>query len=157
VTETNDAPIMSEQRMVINRVFDAPRSHVWKAWTDPQTLAGWWGPKGFDAVLDSIVLEPRVGGVFKLKIFSAEYNMEVPIDVVYTEVVENERIAYTEPVPCHPDIPSVVGTVTFKTVDGDKTEVNFDVVMETYQHIKDLSQEGWIESFDKLDALFANG
>src|SRR3712207_767384 len=99
MTETNDAPIMSEQRMVINRVFDAPRSQVWKAWTDPQTLAGWWGPKGFVADLDSIVLEPRVGGVFKLKIVSAEYGMEVPIDVVYTEVVENERIAYTEPVP----------------------------------------------------------
>jgi uncharacterized protein YndB with AHSA1/START domain len=155
MTETNDVPELSEQRMVLTRVFDAPRPVLWKAWTDPQTLAKWWGPNGFEAQLDTIVLEPRVGGKFKLKIFSAEHGIEVPIDVVYLEVVENELLKYTEPVPCIPVIASVTGIVTFKTVEGDKTELNFDVTMETTEEIRNLSEEGWTESFDKLDALLA--
>jgi uncharacterized protein YndB with AHSA1/START domain len=155
MSETNDAPELSEQRMVLTRVFDAPRPQLWKAWTDPQTLAQWWGPNGFQAQLDTIILEPRVGGRFKLKIYSEEAGIEVPIDVVYLEVVENELLKYTEPVPCIPVIASVTGTVTFKTVDGDKTELGFDVVMETTPEIRNLSEEGWTESFDKLAALLA--
>ncbi|HLJ26250.1 MAG TPA: SRPBCC domain-containing protein, partial [Candidatus Angelobacter sp.] len=35
------------ERMVVTRVFDAPRELVWKAWTDPKYVMQWWGPKGF--------------------------------------------------------------------------------------------------------------
>lgn len=155
MSETNETPELSEQRMVISRVFDAPRTQVWKAWTDPQTLSGWWGPNGFAADPDTIILEPRTGGRFKLKIVSAEHGIEIPIDVVYIDVVENELLKYTEPEPCIPEIQSVTGTVTFKTVEGDRTELGFDVVMETTPQIRELSEEGWRESFDKLAALLA--
>ncbi len=37
------------ERMVVTRVFDAPRELVWKAWTDPKYVMQWWGPKGFTA------------------------------------------------------------------------------------------------------------
>jgi Uncharacterized conserved protein len=37
------------ERMVVTRVFDAPRALVWKAWTDPKYVMQWWGPKGFTA------------------------------------------------------------------------------------------------------------
>ena len=37
------------ERMVVTRVFDAPRELVWKAWTDPKYNMQWWGPKGFTA------------------------------------------------------------------------------------------------------------
>ena len=37
------------ERMVVTRVFDAPREFVWKAWTDPKYVMQWWGPKGFTA------------------------------------------------------------------------------------------------------------
>jgi uncharacterized protein YndB with AHSA1/START domain len=37
------------ERMVITRIFDAPRELVWKAWTDPKYIMQWWGPKGFTA------------------------------------------------------------------------------------------------------------
>ena len=39
------------ERMVITRVFDAPREIVWKAWTDPKYVKQWWGPKGFTATV----------------------------------------------------------------------------------------------------------
>jgi uncharacterized protein YndB with AHSA1/START domain len=34
------------ERMVVTRVFDAPRELVWKAWTDPKYVMQWWGPNG---------------------------------------------------------------------------------------------------------------
>ena len=39
------------ERMVVTRVFDAPRELVWKAWTDPKYVMQWWGPKGFTSPL----------------------------------------------------------------------------------------------------------
>ena len=50
------------ERMVITRVFDAPRELVWKAWTDPKYVMQWWGPKGFTAPVCKI--DFRVGGKF---------------------------------------------------------------------------------------------
>jgi uncharacterized protein YndB with AHSA1/START domain len=37
----------SERELVITRVLDAPREFVFKAWTEPEQVARWWGPKGF--------------------------------------------------------------------------------------------------------------
>ena len=50
------------ERMVVTRVFDAPRELVWKAWTDPKYVMQWWGPKGFTAPFCEI--DFRVGGKF---------------------------------------------------------------------------------------------
>ncbi len=52
--------IVSEvERMVVTRIFDAPRELVWKAWTDPKYVMQWWGPKGFTAPVCKMDL--RVG------------------------------------------------------------------------------------------------
>ena len=48
------------ERMVVTRVFDAPRELVWKAWTDPKYIMQWWGPKGFTAPVCQ--MDFRVGG-----------------------------------------------------------------------------------------------
>jgi hypothetical protein len=50
------------ERMVVTRVFDAPRELVWKAWTDPKYAMQWWGPKGFTAPFCE--MDFRVGGKF---------------------------------------------------------------------------------------------
>lgn len=48
--------------IVITRVFDAPRELVWKAWTDPEHLMRWWGPKEFTSPACKVDL--RVGGKY---------------------------------------------------------------------------------------------
>jgi uncharacterized protein YndB with AHSA1/START domain len=50
------------QELVIMRIFDAPRHLLWKAWTEPERLVRWWGPKGFTAPVSKIDL--RVGGAY---------------------------------------------------------------------------------------------
>jgi uncharacterized protein YndB with AHSA1/START domain len=76
------------------------------------------------------------------------------MDAHFLEIVQGERIVYTEPEPCLPEIKTVVGIVTFTDVDG-KTEVGFDVTMQTSDEIRELSESGWAESFDRLAALLA--
>ena len=51
------------ERMVVTRVFDAPRELVWKAWTDPKYVMQWWGPKEF-ALAPVCKIDFRVGGKF---------------------------------------------------------------------------------------------
>lgn len=56
-------PIKVKQReLVITRIFDAPRELVWKAWTEPERVKRWWGPKVFTAPFVKIDL--HVGGEY---------------------------------------------------------------------------------------------
>ena len=48
MADASNAPTASTQQdLVITRIFDAPRELVWKAWTEPEHMMRWWGPKGF--------------------------------------------------------------------------------------------------------------
>ncbi len=44
---TSPTATTAERTLVIERVFDAPRALVFKAWTEPERLVRWWGPQGF--------------------------------------------------------------------------------------------------------------
>jgi uncharacterized protein YndB with AHSA1/START domain len=75
----------------ITRIFDAPRALVWKAWTRPEYVMKWWGPKGFTSPVCRIDL--RVGGRFT-------YSMRAPDGKVFynggefREIVPLERIVW---------------------------------------------------------------
>src|SRR5260221_12500808 len=75
------------ERMVVTRVFDAPRELVWKAWTDPKYVMQWWGPKGFTAPVCQ--MDFRVGGKFLCCMKSPE-GQEFWNAVEYHEIVEKE-------------------------------------------------------------------
>ena len=62
---------MADQNAItITREFDAPREKVWRAWTDPDRLMKWWGPKGFTSPFCKIDL--RVGGKYLYDMRSSE-------------------------------------------------------------------------------------
>ena len=46
----------NKNEITITRIFDAPREVVWKAWTDPEEVIKWWGPKGFTSPVFKIDL-----------------------------------------------------------------------------------------------------
>ena len=54
---------LSEREIVTTRVIDAPRERVFKAWTDPEHLAQWWGPKGFTNTFQEFDMRP--GGAWR--------------------------------------------------------------------------------------------
>jgi uncharacterized protein YndB with AHSA1/START domain len=81
----------SERELVITRVFDAPRRLVFEAWTKPEHLALWWGPKGF--TLPVCEMEFRAGGRFRL-VMRGPDGKDYPFQGAYLEIVEPERIVF---------------------------------------------------------------
>jgi uncharacterized protein YndB with AHSA1/START domain len=63
-TNVNDStPVTaSDQEVLITRIFDAPREQVFKAWTDPDEVAAWYGPEHMDVPRENVRIDPRVGG-----------------------------------------------------------------------------------------------
>ena len=80
------------KEIIITRVFDAPRTMVFKAWTDPKQLAQWWGPRGFTNPLCKLDLRP--GGLIRIDMCTANGTV-YPMSGVYLEILEPERLTYT--------------------------------------------------------------
>jgi uncharacterized protein YndB with AHSA1/START domain len=70
--------------VLITRIFDASRERVFAAWTEPDQVAAWFGPDGFDAPLDRIRIDLRVGGRFELTMVrrGSDTEMTIGYDVV---------------------------------------------------------------------------
>src|SRR5271170_5815370 len=77
------------ERMVVTRVFDAPRALVWEAWTNPKYVMQWWGPKGFTAPFCE--MDFRVGGKLLLCMKTPD-GQECWNLVEYHEIVPLEKI-----------------------------------------------------------------
>jgi uncharacterized protein YndB with AHSA1/START domain len=129
-----------DREFTITRVFDAPRELVWKAWTDPEHVARWFGPYGFTTPLSTVTMDVRPGGTFELTMVSDDDGTEYPSGGTFVEVVEPERLVWEDR-----DIKLTV-TVTF-TERGDQTEMTCHVVGETGGA---EAYDGWSTSFDKL-------
>jgi uncharacterized protein YndB with AHSA1/START domain len=144
--------------MTIVRVFDAPRRLVWKAWTEPQHLAKWFGPKSFtNPVCETDV---RPGGTMRITMQGPE-GTQYPMVAVYDEVIEPERLVWTTHVEHDGNVSFEIRQVTtFAERDG-KTEITLQafILRATPESADALGgmTEGWSQSLDKLDALLARG
>ena len=148
------------REIVITRVFDAPRELVWKAWTDPEHLMRWWGPKEFTSPACKVDL--RVGGKYVFCMRSPE-GQDYWSTGVYREIVEPERIVCTDsfadekgnPVPAsHYGMPGewpeeMLITVTFEEYDG-KTRMTLRQTGIPSGVMTEMTAAGWNGSFDKL-------
>ena len=74
-----------------SRLFDAPRSLVFEARTDPRHLAHWWGPNGFSLTTQSF--DFRAGGVWRFVMHGPD-GRDYQNRVTFDEIVVPERIAY---------------------------------------------------------------
>ncbi len=87
-------PIVEDRTLVLERVFDAPRSLVFKAFSEAGHLTRWWGPKGW--TLPVCNMDFRPGGVWHYCMRSPDGQMESWGKAVYREIVEPERIVYVD-------------------------------------------------------------
>jgi uncharacterized protein YndB with AHSA1/START domain len=81
----------ADRDFVIIRTFDAPRDLVFKAWTEPERLMHWWGPKGFTMRFSTFDFRP--GGLFHYCMRSPD-GQEMWGKFVYREIVAPERIVF---------------------------------------------------------------
>ena len=110
-----------DREIVSVRVFDAPRELVFRAWTEPEHLLRWWGPKGFTNTFHEFDLRP--GGNWRFVMHGPD-GTDYKNHVVFTEIVAPERIVLD-----HISPPRFEITATFTDVGG-KTRVIFRQLFE---------------------------
>ncbi|MGW7824680.1 SRPBCC family protein [Streptomyces puniciscabiei] len=86
----------SREALVIERTFDAPRDLIWQMWTEPEHFKAWYGPDGANVPL--VKMDVRVGGtrLVCMEVQTPDGAMRMWFAGEYREVIENERLVYTE-------------------------------------------------------------
>jgi uncharacterized protein YndB with AHSA1/START domain len=143
--------------VTITRVFDAPRELVWKAWTEPEQFAKWFGAPPFTTPASTVSMDVRPGGRWAATMVHETDGTELPFRGEYKEVVEPERLVILFEDTDDESNPLVETlTVTFNDL-GDKTEV----VAHQSGHMPDEQYEALVDGygafFDQLAAHLAEG
>ena len=138
----------AERELVITRVFDAPRRLVFKAWTEPERVVHWWGPRGF--TIPSCKLDVRPGGAFRFCMRSPE-GTDHWLRGVYREIVEPERLVLTW---AWEDAEGKPGHETLVTVNfaehGAKTKLTLHQALFESITARDAHRDGWTSCLDRL-------
>ena len=140
-------------RYSMSRVFDASREQLWKAFTDPELIPKWWGPRTYTTVVDK--MEVRVGGTWRYIHTDAAGNT-FAFNGVYQEVRPPERMTYTfefEPMAGHIS----TETVTLEELPGGKTKITTRTTFDSIEDLEGMLQSGMeggaVESWDRLEEL----
>jgi uncharacterized protein YndB with AHSA1/START domain len=148
---------LAEREITITRIFDAPRSLVFQAWTDASHLAQWWGPKGFTNPVCEI--DARVGGAIRIHMRSPDGAI-YPMRGEFRDIVPPERLVFTNIAVNESGSPIIDGltTVTFADLGG-KTGLTLHtrgsaLVEKAVAYLQGMEM-GWTMSIDKLEALLA--
>jgi uncharacterized protein YndB with AHSA1/START domain len=163
MTAVNDS-VAPVRPFVISREFNAPRELVWKAWTEPEHMKQWWGPKG--AVVGYIKMDLRVGGTHHYCMRFAE--QEIWGLQYYREIIERERMVFVNSfsdehggTTRHPMSPAwpleLLTTVTFKEHNG-RTTVTIEWIpinataaeIQTFDEGRASMNQGWGGTLDQL-------
>ena len=141
----------TDNELVINRTFDAPRELVWKAWTED--MDKWSAPRGFTIPFGEADLRP--GGKWRATMVSPD-GKELALGGVYREIVPPERLVFTHAWDDDNGKPGPETVVTVTLIArGQKTEMNFRQTGFDSVESRDGHAEGWGECFDILEELLA--
>jgi uncharacterized protein YndB with AHSA1/START domain len=105
----------SAREIRLTRVYDAPVSLVWDAWTDPAQVGQWWGPRGFSLTTHS--RELRVGGTWVYTMHGPD-GTDWPNFTRYHEVVPHERLVYDHGASSADTAPMFRMTALFRDIGG---------------------------------------
>jgi uncharacterized protein YndB with AHSA1/START domain len=148
---------LAEREITITRVFDAPRATVFRAWTDTDQLAQWWGPKAFtNPVCEADV---RVGGAIRIHMRSPDGSV-YPMKGEFREILAPERLVFTNIAldAAGNHIIEGLTTVTFAEADGKTTMTlhTRGLAVADYAVVYLQGMEmGWTGSIDKLEILLS--
>ncbi|HSU06834.1 MAG TPA: SRPBCC domain-containing protein [Acetobacteraceae bacterium] len=144
----------TDRELLVTRIFDAPRALVFRAWTEPERAASWWGPQGFTTL--SCRMDVRAGGGFRVSARAPDGTVHCKSGI-YREVVVPERLVFTYG---WEDAQGGLGhemlvTVTFAE-HGDRTrltlhQTNFESVAARDAHLA-----GWTSCLERFAGYLAN-
>ncbi len=163
---------MNDDGIVIDRIFDAPKELVWKAWTNPEMAKKWWGPEHFTA--PSIKIDFTVGGKYIYAMQGpkgSQWDRVMYSSGVFKEIVPNEKIVTTDYFSdengnmikpsdegMDENFPTeMTVTITFEEVEKGKTKLTIfypkaENEKQLEAMLKSGMKEGWSTSLNKLEA-----
>ena len=145
----------ADREIVVTRLFDAPPKMVFEAWSSPESVSAWWGPRGFTTSFKKFEL--KTGGVWDYVMHGPD-GTDYPNFNRYEEVIPGERLVYTHGATAD-DGGMFHVTVTFELV-GRKTRVTMRSLFPTAearaQVVRDHGAiEGGKQTFDRLGQKLA--
>lgn len=160
----------NSKKFIITRTVHAPLSLVWKAWSEQESLATWWGPAGFR--MEVSAFEFRPGGKFHYSLTMGDHVMWGLF--VYQDILEPRQMNYVssfsdekgnvERAAFDARFPlEIANKITFEEQEG-KTLITLtggpmdasEEEQQFYEGMFDSMQQGFGNTFDQLDAYLKN-
>ena len=153
---------------ILDRVFDAPREMVWRAWTDPDLLSRWYGP-GVETIIHQFILKPGGSWLNEMKWGDKSDRSKM----VFQEIVPQEKLIWhhsstdanwnTITSPMMADWPRMLLTTVIFENMGDKTNVRLsqlpvdatDAEIACFAATMAGMDKGWGSGYAVMDELFA--
>lgn len=155
MAETSLIAEPGKQEIIITREFDAPRDLVFRACTEPELVAQWWGSKGSTTTVEHMDAKP--GGTWRVILRDAGGNT-FAMHGVFHDVTPPERVVDTseyEGLPGH----VVLETETFEDLGGGRTRMTDHLVFQSVEDRDGMLQSGSLEEIaepmERLAALLA--
>jgi uncharacterized protein YndB with AHSA1/START domain len=138
------------QGIAITRVFEASPADVWREWTEPAAFADWFGGPDYPVPLDTVSMDVRVGGAWRLAMVDDVRRRRIDWQGEYLEVTEPTRLVFT--ITDQPD-DSFHDSVVVELIDlGDgRTEMRFEQRgggLTPDQYLR--AGRGWVGFFDRM-------
>jgi uncharacterized protein YndB with AHSA1/START domain len=146
MTATADA---NANEIAITRFYDAPVQMVWDAWTDPEQVAQWWGPRGFTLTTHSKDLRPGGSWVYTMH---GPDGVDYPNDTKYIEVVPLSRLVYDH--GASDGRPPLFRVTVDFTDEGGTTRMDMRMTLPSPQAARDakkfIREAGGNSTWDRL-------
>jgi uncharacterized protein YndB with AHSA1/START domain len=141
----------TDREIVLTRVFDAPRKLVFEAFTKPELLKQWFGPRGWSLVVCEVDL--KVGGGFRFVLRGPD-GQQMGMRGVYRKIVPPERSVHME---SYDDYPGESQVTSVFVEQGGKTTLTATILYPS-QEVRDIviktgMEHGAAETYDKLAEL----
>ena len=138
-----------ERTLTLSRIFNVPIEIVWQAWTEPDHIAKWWGPKGMNTKVIDHDFKP--GGKWKYSMIMPNGN-EFIADGVYKEIITQQKIVSSA--NFKPMTEGVEIRAQFEA-KGKLTNFTFSVVHPSVEYRNQQDKmgfyNGWASTFDRLN------
>jgi uncharacterized protein YndB with AHSA1/START domain len=128
------------RELKITRTYEATPQQLWDAWTQPRQLARWWGKRGWNADSETIVLDVRPGGTFRVTTVD-QAGDEMTSEGTYDEVDPPRRLSFGQT------------EVTFEDLGDGRTEMTFHTTTEASDELFRRMRAGIESAFGRLEEV----
>jgi uncharacterized protein YndB with AHSA1/START domain len=140
-----DSPYVGDRELHFSRTFDAPRELVFQAFTDPNHVAQWWGPRGFTLTTRHMDVKP--GGTWRFTMHGPD-GQDYENFITYLEVDAPNRLVYRHGGDKETEHINFTVTATFEAV-GNKTRLSFQMVFLSSQ-----AREHVVKTYGAIDGAY---